>query len=63
MKSLILSGFRASTNCFMHRWLSAKDQLSFVEGDSMDDKQQIFFVIVGVLFMKMIPFSSVRIGH
>lgn len=68
MKSLILSGFRASTNCFVHRWLSAKDQLSFVEGDSVDDKQQTFFVIVGVLafkvlFVKMIPFSSVRMGH
>lgn len=68
MKSLMLSGFCASTNCFVHRWLSAKDQLSFVEGDSMDDKQQTCFVIVGVLafivvLMKMICFSSVRIGH
>lgn len=42
MKSLMLSGFRASTNCFVHRWLSAKDQLSFVEGDSVDDKQPEF---------------------
>lgn len=42
MKSLMLSGFCASTNCFVHRWLSAKDQLSFVEGDSIDDKQRTF---------------------
>lgn len=64
MKSLMLSGFYASTNCFVHRWLSAKDDLSFVEGDSRDDKQRTFFVFVGVLafivlFMKMILLSSV----